>query len=73
MREHKDLVDGYAFKFDAAAYDDLVRFVSNERLCCPFITFGVEVLADAGPLWLSMRGPAGTREFLDAELSLSKR
>jgi hypothetical protein len=73
MREHKEFVDGYAFRFDATAYEDVVRFVGNERLCCPFVTFGIEVAADAGPLWLSMRGPAGTREFLNAELPDFKR
>ena len=73
MREHEELVDGYAFKFDATAYEDVVRFVNNERLCCPFVTFRIDVLADAGPLRLSMRGPAGTREFLDAELPAFKR
>jgi hypothetical protein len=68
VQERKEIVDGYAFRFEAADYEDVVRFVINERLCCPFVTFGVDVSAHAGSLWLTMRGPVGTREFLDAEL-----
>jgi hypothetical protein len=73
MQEHKEAVDGYAFRFDATEYDDVVHFVSKERLCCPFLTFRIDVSAHEASLWLSMRGPAGTREFLEAELPNFKR
>jgi hypothetical protein len=70
-RERRPLADGaagYAFRFDARAFDDVARWITNERRCCPFLTFGVELSPDGGPLWLRLAGPAGTREFLDAEL-----
>jgi hypothetical protein len=73
MREHKEAVDGYTFRFDATAYEDVVNFVNNERLCCPFLTFRIDCSAHAGSLWLTMRGPVGTRDFLDAELPSFKR
>jgi hypothetical protein len=73
VRERRDLVDGYAFRFDATEYEDVVRFVSKERSCCPFLTFRIDVPAHESSLWLSMRGPVGTRELLDAELPLDKR
>ena len=67
-RERRKVPDGYAFRFDPDAFDDVTRFVANERRCCPFLTFALELVPNAGPLWLRLTGPVGTREFLDAEL-----
>jgi hypothetical protein len=68
VRERRELEDGYAYRFDATAFEDLARWISNERRCCPFLTFGVQLAADGGATWLALRGPAGTHAFLDAEL-----
>ena len=72
VREQRDLPDGYAFTFDAVAFDELTRWISLERHCCPFLRFTTELTPDAGAIRLQLTGPAGTREFLDAELHLSK-
>lgn len=69
MQERQTLDDGYAFRFAAQDFTDLARFVENERRCCPFLTFLLEVAPVDGPLWLRILGPAGTPEFLDAELA----
>lgn len=69
VEEKVDVTNGYGFRFPADRFDELVRFISNERRCCPFLSFAVDVAPDGGPVWLRMTGPAGTREFLDAELS----
>jgi hypothetical protein len=45
----------------------IAEFVSNERLCCPFLEFTLNVIADEEPVSLSLTGPAGTQEFLRAE------
>ena len=68
VRERRDLPDGYAFRFDAESLEQVARFVANERRCCPFLSFTVEVAPGAGPVWLHLTGPAGTRQLLDAEL-----
>lgn len=68
MRERRDIPDGYAFRFDADAFDDIARFVTNERRCCPFLTFVLEVSPHGGPPWVRLSGPPGTRGFLDAEI-----
>jgi hypothetical protein len=47
-----------------------MRFVSNERLCCPFLEFGITIAPANGPVWLRLTGPEGTRAFLEAELRL---
>jgi hypothetical protein len=69
--ERTVLPEGYAFRFDAGELGAVSRFVANERRCCPFITFELEIAPAGGPLWLRMTGPEGTRAVLDAELSLS--
>jgi hypothetical protein len=68
--ERADLPDGYAFRFAADKLVELVRFIDNERKCCPFMTFHLQIGPQAGPIWLRMTGPEGTREVLQAELSL---
>jgi hypothetical protein len=67
-RERRELADGYAFRFEADALDDVARFVANERRCCPFLAFTLDLAPEGGPLWLGITGPAGTRAFLDVEL-----
>jgi hypothetical protein len=70
-KSRKELTSGYAFQFDANALEAVARFIENERRCCPFVTFELEIAAGSGPLWLRMTGPEGTRAVLDAELNLS--
>ena len=67
-REKRDLTDGYAFCFDSGDFDDIARWIANERRCCPFLRFAIELEPDRGPIWVRLTGPAGTREFLDLEL-----
>lgn len=71
VQERSDLANGYAFRFDHKTLASLVRFVENERKCCPFMTFEIVVSSGTGPIWLKLTGPAGTREVLQAELELS--
>ena len=47
----------------------IAQTIDAERLCCRFLTFAVTVEPDGGPIWLSVSGPPGTREFLDALLA----
>ena len=69
--ERVPLPEGYGFRFEVGDLEDVARFVANERKCCPFLTFQVEITAQSGSVWLRMTGPQGTREVLDAELNLS--
>src|SRR6187401_590148 len=66
------LKEGYAFVFPVNALISLAEFVSNERLCCPFMRFEMEVQPAADILALRMTGPPGTREVLDAELLMDQ-
>ncbi|HJU66444.1 MAG TPA: hypothetical protein VJ596_12230 [Gemmatimonadaceae bacterium] len=69
VRERRTIAGGYGYRFEPQMLDDVARFVSNERRCCPFLRFSIELAPDDGPLWLHLVGPVGTREFLDAELA----
>ena len=71
--ERREVAGGYRYRFDAAAFDDLARWIANERRCCPFLAFTLAVTPGGGPLWLDVTGPAGTRAFLDAELHAPRR
>lgn len=66
--EREAVPDGYRFRFDPGVFELVARFVENERKCCPFLTFAIELAATGGPIWLRLTGPEGTRDFLDAEL-----
>ena len=65
--ERQELPDGYAFQFRADQYPLLTAFVANERLCCPFFRFTLEVTPEQGPLWLRITGGDGVKEFIRAE------
>lgn len=68
-QETAELADGYAFRFPAERYADITAFIANERLCCPFFAFTLEVAADRGPIWLRITGREGAKEVMRAELS----
>ena len=56
VREIRELPDGYAYRFDGEHYQLAAEFIANERLCCPFLTFGLDVSPQRGPVWLRMTG-----------------
>jgi hypothetical protein len=67
-QEVQELPDGFAFRYAATQYAQVIQFIANERLCCPFFTFTLEVAPANGPLWLRITGGAGVKEFLQSEL-----
>ena len=68
VQERQDVPQGYAFRFSPDTFDDVARFLSNERRCCPFLSFDIAIAASGGPVWLRITGPEGARAFLAAEL-----
>jgi len=74
-RGQRPLPNGYRLCFEQS--DDvmvsLAALIETERACCPFLTFQLIVEPDHGPVSLELTGPAGTREFLEAELGLGPR
>lgn len=60
-----ELGDGFAVRYPAGRtmIEDLARFITLERLCCPFFTFDLRLTND-GELWLSLRGSAKVKAYL---------
>jgi hypothetical protein len=46
----------------------VAEFIANERLCCPFFGFTVEVEPQGGALWLHLTGRDGVKSFIQAEV-----
>jgi hypothetical protein len=69
VEETRALPNGYAFRLAPEAETILfaAEFITIERLCCPFLTFELEVGPAGSPLWLRLSGGAGAKEFIEAE------
>lgn len=62
----RELPEGYAFELPNES-DVLLtasEFIINERLCCPFFDFTLEVEREGGPMWLSLKGRDGVKPFI---------
>jgi hypothetical protein len=62
-----ELPDGYAFHFAADAYPQVAAFVANERRCCPFIAFAIEVAPYHSGLSLRLTGAPAVKAFLQTQ------
>ena len=62
----RDLPDGIAVKIatDRMPLAQLAEWISFERKCCPFFEFKIDVAPKSGPVWLSLTGRPGVKEFL---------
>jgi hypothetical protein len=67
----REVENGYEFMFpnETEIISKITEFVVNERLCCPFLKFTLNVFSKGEPVSLSLTGPIGTREFLLAEFN----
>jgi hypothetical protein len=65
----REVENGFEFSFpnEAEFISRIAEFISNERLCCPFLRFTLNVNSNQGPVSLLLTGPLGTQEFLRAE------
>ena len=69
IQETRELSDGYQFRFDSDVIRRLAEFVALEKLCCPFLSFAIEVEAENGPVWLRLSGREGVKAFIREEIS----
>src|SRR5262245_23922994 len=69
IQERKELKNGYAFRLPANSLVEAAQWIANERKCCPFFAFGIDV-AGTGDVWLRLTGPEGVKPFIVAELGL---
>jgi hypothetical protein len=59
----QELENGYAFRFAPEMLLPVAQMVENERRCCPFFAFTLELAPGGGPLWLRLTGDEGVKEF----------
>jgi len=71
IQQIQELPDGYQFRLDVDAnvLVQAAQFISLEKLCCPFLAFGLEVDAEGGPVWLSLTGREGVKAFIREEVN----
>ena len=70
LKQIRELPNGYEFRLDGPSV--IVRvgeFISLERLCCPFLNFGLDVEAENGSVWLRLSGRDGVKAFVREEIS----
>jgi hypothetical protein len=62
----RELPDGLAIQINTAqiALPQLAEWISFERKCCPFFEFRIDLAPESGPVWLSLTGRAGVKEFI---------
>ena len=75
IEDISELENGYVFHFpvEAELVLALAEFITLERLCCPFLSFALELEAGSGPLRLRLTGREGVKDYLKAELGLALR
>jgi hypothetical protein len=61
-----EVEDGYRFRLpnDADLLVTAATYISYEHLCCAFLHFTLEVMPNDGPLWLSLTGGPGVKEYI---------
>jgi hypothetical protein len=67
----QEVENGYTFIFsnETEFILKIAAFISNERLCCPFLKFTLSVISNDEPVSLRLTGPVGTQEFLKSEFA----
>src|SRR5689334_10755952 len=70
VQEVRELPDGYAFRLppESDMLQHAAEFIANERLCCPFFGFALELEPQSAALWLRLTGGEGVKQFLQADL-----
>ena len=70
VQSSRELPNGYAFELqnDADVLLTAAEFIVNERLCCPFFDFALEIEREGGPVWLRLTGREGVKPFILAEV-----
>lgn len=68
----RELPNGYAVGLPGSKENILAvaEFISLERMCCSFFVFELEVGRQDEPVWLSVTGGEGVKEFLKTQFKL---
>lgn len=66
VQEIRELPDGWAWRLPSTpeVLFLLAEEMNVERLCCPFVTYTLEIEPNQRPFWLRMTGGEGVKTFL---------
>lgn len=66
VREIRDLPNGFALRIptDAETLTAAAEWMTLDRLCCPFLTFTLEIECEDGPAWVVLTGRPEAKQFL---------
>jgi len=62
----QEMPQGYRFQLpaDSALLLTVAEYISQERLCCAFLHFTLEIEPRGAPVWLSLTGGEGVKEYI---------
>lgn len=65
-KEIREVRNGYSFRFlgETGWYLKVARWITLEKLCCPFLTFNLSLERQDGSAWLRITGPRGVKQLL---------
>lgn len=65
----RELPNGYEFGFpaDSSTVQLVAEWAIGERACCPFFDIALHLEREGGPLWLSLTGREGVKQFIQAD------
>ena len=67
VTEIREDPEGYAFRLptQTETIRKAATFIARERLCCPFFDFSLTVERNHGPVWLSVSGREGVKQYIE--------
>lgn len=67
----RELANGYWLRLRAEGITlaEVGEWIGMERVCCPFLTFRLDVASDSRSWDLALSGPSGTKAILNAAFS----
>ena len=73
IKSISEIPNGYTLSFSMNPDNFILaaEFVTFERLCCPFLSFSMNVTSGEELGQLSITGPEGSKQFIQAELGLT--
>lgn len=60
---------GYALRFSDTPQiiQQIAQFISEDRKCCPFIHFSMDVEANGAGIWLHLKGDTAVKQAIKSE------
>lgn len=70
VKSFREMPNGYSFRLtnDPDILLIAAKFISLERLCCPFLGFSLEIEREGGAVCLALTGREGVKPFILAEI-----